>query len=51
MLGRRGDCDAGWTVWGSLIGKKLFGGSGLPTGPGPAPECRSGSGAINLGKY
>ena len=25
-----------------MIGKKLFGGSGLPTGPGLAPVCRSG---------
>ena len=34
MPGRSGDYDAGGMVWGSMIGKKLFGGSGLPFGHG-----------------
>jgi hypothetical protein len=29
MSGRSEDDDAGGMVWGSMIGKKLFGGSGL----------------------
>jgi hypothetical protein len=36
MPGRSGDYDAGGMVWGSMIGKKLFGGSGLSSGPGLA---------------
>ncbi len=34
MPGRGGDYDAGGMVRGSTIGKKLFGGSGLPFGHG-----------------
>jgi len=34
MPGRSGDYDAREMVRGSMIGKKLFGGSGLPTGAG-----------------
>ena len=44
MSDRSEDDDAGGMVWGSMIGKKLFGGSRLPTGPGLASGCRSGSG-------
>lgn len=36
MPGRGGDYDAGGMVWGSMIGKKLFGEGGLPTWPGLA---------------
>jgi hypothetical protein len=43
MPGGSGDYDAGGMVWGSMIGKKLFGGSGLPSGPGLASGCCSGS--------
>jgi hypothetical protein len=44
MPGRSGDYDAGGMVWGSMIDKKLFGGSGLPTGPSfragrPVGQC------------
>ena len=41
MSSCRGDYDAGGMVWGSLIGKKLFGGSGLPSGPGLASGVSS----------
>jgi hypothetical protein len=37
MPGRGGDNDAGGMVWGSMIGKKLFGKGGLPSMPGLAP--------------
>jgi len=35
MPGRSGDNDAGGMVWGSMIGKKHFGGSGLAHRAGP----------------
>jgi len=42
MPGRSDDYDAGGMEWRSMIGKKHFGGSMLPSGPGLAPGCRSG---------
>ena len=32
MPSRSGDYDAGGMVWGSMIGKKLLAGGGLPSG-------------------
>jgi hypothetical protein len=40
MPGRSGDYDAGEMVRGSMIGKKLFGGSRLPTEAGRRDELR-----------
>ena len=45
MPGRSGDYDAGGMVWGSMIGKKLFGGSGLPPGRASLPAALLGLGA------
>lgn len=46
MPGRSGDYDAGRVVREAMIGKKLFGGSGLPTGPGLAPGAGGRSGLL-----
>jgi hypothetical protein len=46
MPDRSGDYDAREMVRGSMIGKKLFGEIGLPTGPGLAPGAGGRSGLL-----